>query len=136
MAIGGASRDLDVRDLGEGQRQRVAQVLDAAAVLGRDQDLAVDPQAVELGEAALRLLGVRLVDHQHGGLAVAPEVRPDLLVGGDQPLLAVDQEDQQIALLDGHEDLLVEPERIVPRHQPAGVDDLDRAVLGQVRSSR
>src|SRR3954465_9459226 len=67
MAIAGASGgDRDVRDLGERQRQRLTQVADAGAMLGRDQKLAVDPQAVELGEAVPRLVGVRLVDHQHG----------------------------------------------------------------------
>src|SRR5262249_52510492 len=40
------------------------------------------------------------------------------------------------ALLDGQEDLLVEPQRIVSRHQTSRVDDLDRPVLGQLDRPR
>src|SRR6185295_14841592 len=97
--------------------------------LGRDQELLVDPQAVELRESIARLARISLVDHQDRRLAEAAEVGPNLLVGGDQALLAVHQEKQQVALLDRQENLLVESQGIITRYQAAGIDNLDRPVV-------
>ena len=95
------------------------------------------PRRVELGEARSRAARVSaLLTTRMAGLLKRAEVGPDLLVGGDEPLLAVHHEEQQVALLDGQEHLLVEAQGIVPGHQAAGVDHLDRAVVGEVGRSR
>ncbi len=113
----------------EPRRDCPAQVLDPAAMFGRDQHLGLQPEGVELAGAGRCLLHVSLVDHQDGRLAELAQLGPDQLVARHQAVLAVHHEEQEVALLHREEDLAVEAERIVARHQAPGVDQVD-AQLG------
>ena len=117
--------------------ERLAQVLDAAAVLGRDQEQPVDPQAVELREALARLARVALVDHQDRRLAVG---------GGSgcqtsssaatRPCLPSTTKSRRSLSSTARKTCSVQAQRIVAGHQAAGVDDLHRAVVAELGQCR
>ena len=129
-------RSARLRRLRKGAAQRLAQLGDAGPVLGRDQELGRDPEAVELGEGGLRGARVRLVDQQEGRLAERAQGLPHLLVGRQQPLLAVHHQQEEIALLHRHHHLATEADRVVARHQSAGVHHLGVALAPEIHQAR
>ena len=134
MAMVGPGRFALQRLLGRDQiADALAQLLDAGAVLGRDQER-LEPQPVELPHSGASLAHVALVDHQHDRLAAAAQRGEHLLVAGHRPGAAVDHEQEHVALVDREQHLRAEAERILALgHQAAGVDEVDRGVVVELR---
>ena len=124
----GAS-DLPTRQAAD---DRVEQIADARPVLGGDRDHGIEAQRVELDEAGLRLAIVGLVHGDHDRPAALPHGRGNLLVARDEPVPAVEDEDDEIGRRDRAMSLLQHElvQRILARAEhAAGVDDRDVRAL-------
>jgi hypothetical protein len=78
----------------------VEQVADAQSVLRGHLEHRLDAQFVELHRRLARLLRVYLVDHGEDRRAGGTQARDDVEIAGDDPLLGVEHEDEQVGVLD------------------------------------
>ena len=77
---------------------RIEQIADAVAVFGRDLVHGIEPQLIQLEDAALRTLVVGLVDRQQRRLAGFPDHSGDLVIPGDEAFTAIRHEHEQIGV--------------------------------------
>jgi hypothetical protein len=70
------------------------------AVEGRDGDRLADPERVELDRVVAALLALGLVNAENDRLPAGAQQIGHALVGGDQAIAPIDQEDDHIRLAD------------------------------------
>ena len=125
-------RGTSVAPLGQSGDDFVEQVRHALAVLRRNLEDRVEPEAVELERAPARAAIVRFVDREDDGAVRAAEGGGDLLVGRQQPVAAIHDEHEDIGRFDRTaavgDDQIVERILARPEH-PAGIDEGERSTL-------